>query len=97
MDGGGRRYCFLSFGGVGAGGRGLSRGCLCSWTSSSFRPATLLITSIERTNRLPLRVVWMRGKAGRSALELVLLITCSPCAGLPVKATSTAEISAAIL
>lgn len=37
----------------------------------------------------------MRGKAGRIAFELALLITCSPCAGLPVKTTSTAEISAA--
>ncbi len=32
--------------------------------------------SIERTYRLPLRVVRMRGKAGRTALDMALLINC---------------------
>ena len=42
--------------------------------------------SIERTYRLPLRVVRMRGKAGRTALDMALLIIsfreyCKPLTG----------------
>ena len=42
--------------------------------------------SIERTYRLPLRVVRMRGKAGRTALDMALLIIsfreyCNPLTG----------------